>query len=479
MQRFIKRHWLVLLILLVILYLVVGLYAPFAVGKKISSQTVADFDVNSLYSDTLSTDRAMLVETNQSALDERIRLLNQAKERIILSTFDMREGESTRDVLSVILNKAEEGIQVQILVDGVSGAIRMEGNPLFYAIAAHPNVEIRIYNPLNLLMPWKSQGRMHDKYVIVDDLAYILGGRNTFDYFLGMYDVTDSSYDREVLIYNTAAGKPKSSQSSLFEVEDYFHQVWNLEVCKPFHNDTSLLERENVREETKNLHTRYQEIRKSMSPLFEEPQYLKKTVEVNGVHLLSNPIGIYGKEPVLFYQLSQLMQNAKERVIIHTPYTVCNGFMYDTLAGIVKEVPDTTMLINSVENGDNVMASSDYLYNKKKVVDTGIKLYEYDGGNSYHGKSIVIDHNISLIGSYNLDLRSTYVDTELMLMVQSEELTAQLTACMDAFQEDSRKVVDAKNYEVPEHVTVASMPVWRKAMYRVIGFVMQAFRYLV
>ena len=73
MQRFIKRHWLVLLILLVILYLVVGLYAPFAVGKKISSQTVADFDVNSLYSDTLSTDRAMLVETNQSALDERIR----------------------------------------------------------------------------------------------------------------------------------------------------------------------------------------------------------------------------------------------------------------------------------------------------------------------------------------------------------------------------------------------------------------------
>ncbi len=153
--------------------------------------------------------------------------------------------------------------------------------------------------------------------------------------------------------------------------------------------------------------------------------------------------------------------------------------MYDTLAGIVKEVPDTTMLINSVENGDNVMASSDYLYNKKKVVDTGIKLYEYDGGNSYHGKSIVIDHNISLIGSYNLDLRSTYVDTELMLMVQSEELTSQLTACMDAFQEDSRKVVDAKNYEVPEHVTVASMPVWRKAMYRVIGFVMQAFRYLV
>lgn len=29
---------------------------------------------------------------------------------------------------------------------------------------------------------------MHDKYLIVDDTAYILGGRNTFGYFLGSYE---------------------------------------------------------------------------------------------------------------------------------------------------------------------------------------------------------------------------------------------------------------------------------------------------
>ena len=44
---------------------------------------------------------------------------------------------------------------------------------------------------------------MHDKYVIVDELAYILGGRNTFDYFIGDYPNKNMSYDREVLIYNT------------------------------------------------------------------------------------------------------------------------------------------------------------------------------------------------------------------------------------------------------------------------------------
>ena len=71
---------------------------------------------------------------------------------------------------------------------------------LFYALSSHPNVEIRIYNPLNLLTPWKLMGRMHDKYVIVDEKAYLLGGRNTFDYFIGNYTDENVSYDREVLV---------------------------------------------------------------------------------------------------------------------------------------------------------------------------------------------------------------------------------------------------------------------------------------
>ena len=77
----------------------------------------------------------------------------------------------------------------------------MEGKPLFYALSSHPNVGIRIYNPIQPWFPGYYLGRMHDKYVIVDDLAYILGGRNTFDYFIGDYETDDKSFDREMLIY--------------------------------------------------------------------------------------------------------------------------------------------------------------------------------------------------------------------------------------------------------------------------------------
>ena len=55
----------------------------------------------------------------------------------------------------------------------------------FYGLSSHENVEIKLYNKANPLKPWKTMGRMHDKYLIADGKIYILGGRNTYNYFFG------------------------------------------------------------------------------------------------------------------------------------------------------------------------------------------------------------------------------------------------------------------------------------------------------
>ena len=54
---------------------------------------------------------------------------------------------------------------------------------------------------------------MHDKYLIADDSLFLLGGRNTFDLFLGDY-VQDQNIDRELLVWNTAPA-PGSSLAQL------------------------------------------------------------------------------------------------------------------------------------------------------------------------------------------------------------------------------------------------------------------------
>ena len=146
-----------LLPLLFLCYLIVGAVIPFIRYQQVSEETKNSFSLNDFYQESPGSDRVKLLETNKSALTERIRLLNQAKEQIIISTFDMRLGESTSDLLSVLYHKAEEGVQIQFLVDGFSSLTHIEGKDLFYAFSCHPNVEIRIYNPVNLFLPWKTQ----------------------------------------------------------------------------------------------------------------------------------------------------------------------------------------------------------------------------------------------------------------------------------------------------------------------------------
>ena len=51
-----------------------------------------------------------------------------------------------------------------------------------------------------------------------------------------------------------------------------------------------------------------------------------------------------------------------------------------------------------------------------------------------------MDDDISIVGSYNLDMRSTYLDTELMLVIESQELNKQIRATEDTYIEKSKEV---------------------------------------
>lgn len=474
-----KKFWLLYLLLLVVLYLLIGAVVPFAKYQILSEETMREADAylkEALSAQEEAADRVMLLETNRQALEERIRLLNQARERIIISTFDMRPGKSADDIGAMLLKKAEEGVKISLLVDGFNGSLRMPGNPFFCALSTHPNLEVRLYNPVNLLTPWTSQGRMHDKYVIVDDFAYILGGRNTFDYFLGEYEGEPMGYDREVLVLNTGTGEGK--ESSLFEVEDYFYRVWDGGLCQSFGEELSARKEEEAREEKIRLLKRYEELKAQSPELFVPYDYEENTYPTQGVTLLSGETGIYGKEPVVFYELCSLMKQAEERVVIHTPYFVGNDYMYGELEAVSSKVPEVSMMINSVGNGDNFCASGDYLWNKEKVASLGLSLYEYDGGKSYHGKTVVIDDTISIIGSYNFDLRSTYMDTELMLVVESREFNEELSGYMKEMEEQCRRVISETEYEVPEGLTVKELPPFKKLLMQAFGFLAQPFRYL-
>ncbi len=215
--------WIGAIFLALLLYIMIGAVAPYMKAPEVTEETRKKAENAEYLGKGPSGERARILVENKTALAERIRLISQAKERIVLSTFDFRADESGKDMLAALQAAADRGVSVRVIVDGMSGFLRIIGNEYFGTLSAMDNVEIKIYNPFNFAKPWHLMARLHDKYLIVDHSAYILGGRNTFSYFLGDYD-SYKNYDWDVLIYE----QEYQEGCSMEQVEQYFESVWKL-----------------------------------------------------------------------------------------------------------------------------------------------------------------------------------------------------------------------------------------------------------
>lgn len=435
MKKKIKKCLIILLVF--ILCVAILAMTPFINQPHISSQTIDEVSQTVFTDDSIGDERAWVIEDNQTALEERIRLISHAQNRIILSTFEMRSDESGKDILAALIDAAKRGVSVQVLIDGTAEMTRMKNNSYFIALSSLDNAQIKIYNSISLFKPWKLMGRMHDKYLIVDDFAYMIGGRNTYDYFLGNQGY--QNYDWDVLIYQQS----HNQKSSLYQLVDYFESIWNMSLCQLYHDDLSSNDNDIIARQE--LKKRYQDMKINHSSWFENRDYEKSTLPTHHIELIHNPIHCDTKEPIVYYTLTELMYNSHDEVRFHTPYIICNDWMLNRIEQICAKVPSVTMMTNSVANNGNPFGAMDYQKNKDKILETRLNILEYDGGVSYHGKCMTIDDRLSAIGSFNWDMRSTYIDTETMVVIDSQEVNADLKLKMSHYEKDTLKAVDHTN----------------------------------
>lgn len=370
-------------------------------------------------------ERVLCIDDNEDALLWRLRLIEAARQRLVLTTFDFRDDHSGQDIMAALLHAARRGVQVQILVDGMNGSLWLPGSANFQELAAHENVEVRLYNPITVLKPWRNNYRMHDKYLIADDFAYILGGRNTDDLFLGHY--ADSyNEDKDILVYETVPGAGRSYGQLL----EYFGQIWQLPCCKPYRGRGA---------GGSALEEHYQALREQYPQILTAPDWERATLEANGIELYTNPMQPKNKQPELWDRLVEEMKQGDD-VVILTPYIICSADMYRDLTGVASGASRVDLIINAVESGSNPFGCTDYLNQKKHVWRTGVQVYEYLGTQAMHTKTILVGDTVSIVGSCNLDMRSVYLDTEMMLRIDSPELNAALRTQAETLREHSRHV---------------------------------------
>ena len=281
--------------------------------------------------------------------------------------------------------------------------------------------------PVNL---FKVNYRMHDKYLIVDEKMYLLGGRNSNDIFLG--DQTKGiNEDRDILVYDTSEGQGES----LNQLEDYFHKIWK-ESCVSIKKGK---QSSRYTDAYRHMEEIYISLLKRYNDIETYSAWEKDTIEANKITLINNGIEAGRKTPQVLQTIQYLTENA-DHVIIQTPYVICNGYMYDVLQGI-SDHAKLQIVLNAVEKGSNPWGCTDYLNQKKKILETGADVYELMNDYPVHTKAVLINDRLSVVGSYNLDMRSTYLDTELMLVIDSEKLSQQIHETESDYMEKSKEVL--------------------------------------
>ena len=380
--------------------------------------------------ETAGTERICCIDDNEEALLWRLRMIGTAKKNIVLSTFDLRADENGTKLLAALNHAASKGVKIRLLIDGIYQQLFLADSSDFQALASSENVEVGVYNPVAPANLFKVNYRMHDKYLIIDEKMYLLGGRNSNDIFLGDH-TKGINEDRDILVYDTSDGRAESLQ----QLEDYFYEVWN-DKCVSKKKGKKPLE---YTEAHAHMEEVYASLLKKYKDIETYSDWEKDTIEVNKITLVDNGVHASRKRPQVLQTIQYLSDNA-DHVIIQTPYVICNGYMYDVLQQI-SDHAKLQIVLNAVEKGSNPWGCTDYLNQKKRILKTGADVYELMNEYPVHTKAVLIDDRLSVVGSYNLDMRSTYLDTELMLVIDSEKLNQQIRATESDYMEKSKEVL--------------------------------------
>ena len=146
--------------------------------------------------------------------------------------------------------------------------------------------------------------------------------------------------------------------------------------------------------------------------------------------------------------LLALVDRARSQLLIVSPYFVPGADMKAAFRRAVQRGVQVRILTNSLASNDAPLAHAGYARHRQELLDMGVQLYELrsvqpgsrstlrssagqisgSSGQSramLHTKLMVMDGQLTVVGSMNLDMRSQLQNTEIALLVASRKLSAE------------------------------------------------------
>ena len=292
-----------------------------------------------------------------------------------------------------LLRAAERGVKVRVIVDD----LLIDAPPdSMLALALHPNIDIRIYNPRlnvgtsklkkisNVATGLRSVNqRMHDKTALFDGRAGITGGRNMADEYFD-YNHSYNFRDRDVLVLGPA----------VVDMQASFQRFWDspqaVPVEKLLTKEMKRMTPERAGQVYAGLHAYAAksenfapEVRQALEDLPGKFERLSREIIWDEVRFLSD---LPGKNSARYRfdgggrttaALADELKKARTSVTIQSPYLVMPTGALEIFRTLVQRGVRVRIVTNSLASTDNLQAFSGYQKQRRAILKSGVQVYEF------------------------------------------------------------------------------------------------------
>ncbi len=478
-----------------------------------------DFPFLQVVEDSVSnpSNKVQILNSGMSALEKRLQMIELAKKSISIETFIFDPSHrSVRLILQALLEKAKSGIHIRILVDAGPGTWKLRSkhvdalNELCKESASCKPIELRMYNRIpapSLFFISSLNFRNHRKMFLVDDDQGLTGGRNLADEYFDL-DLEYNFMDRDVYVNGPVAktmrlsfdrfwygpmsiGMEKLRYARIVDAtEDEIGE--NRYGDGPGYEDLQNIKKDYWGKTVKNLAVSFA-TNKSDKELLKRVRLLGKKLlndqPVGGCQKLtfvSDKSGwkrsdfVIGKaeytrkdlEEARLVEKNILMYaaKAKKSVVASSPYMIATGQSKETVEQIISNGVELTLMTNSLYSTDGVQVAAMFYDKLPYWLGNGIKVFIHPGKFfpysevfpevkntrwGTHAKTYLYDDDSFMIGSFNMDNRSSFYNTEAAIFCEGNiELVAKLEEDMSLRRshflqiKDSHSAIDSDGNEV-------------------------------
>jgi putative cardiolipin synthase len=391
-----------------------------------------------------------IIRYGRQAFTARIGLTDLAEQSLDVQYYIWQADPTGRIFADRLVRAADRGVRVRLLLDDINLGGR---DSILAAINAHPNIEIRLFNPfarrklrgLDFLFDMgRVNHRMHNKVMITDNSVALVGGRNIGDHYFQVH--ADSNF-RDLDIATVGP--------LVREISSVFDRFWNGEWSIPIEAIVQEPVTEaRMRETVAQIRSRIaadvyphpleldvRDLHRQMDDVFENLHW------AHGEIVWDDPSKIleYTGSGEMFQALHEKIETLEKELRIESAYFVSLDRGIEAARALHERGVRVTVLTNSLVANDVLAAHAGYAKRRRQLLEAGVELYELrpDPGpvdqklvsmkaqSALHTKAIVFDRRDVFIGSYNLDPRSAAINTEAGIYVESPEIAAKVIDYMD------------------------------------------------